>query len=84
VKLKIRDLRVGDGVDLRTFPDGYPFDETTWDVAEFERAEVIGNEDPSMPADCPFVVESPTTWVLLTDAGNFGIDPDWEVEVSRP
>jgi hypothetical protein len=84
VKLKIRDLRVGDGVDLLTFPDNYPFDDVTRSVAEFEMAEVIGNEDPSLPADQPFIVESPTTWVLLTDAGSFGIDPDWEVEVSRP
>ncbi len=82
MKLKIRDLRVGDGVDLCTFPDGYPFGETTRSVAEFEMAEVIEvieDDDGS-----PFVVESDDQWVLHTASGSFGVDPDWEVEVHRP
>jgi hypothetical protein len=78
VKVKIRDLRVGDGVDLESFPAGYPFDETTRQVAEFQNAELIGENDGS-----PFTVESDTCWVLWTDLGGFGIDPDWEVEVDR-
>jgi hypothetical protein len=74
VKLKIRDLRVGDGVDLLTFPPSYEFDDMTRHVAETQMAEVT--ETP--------VVETPTCWVIYTDNGAFGIDPDWEVEVSRP
>lgn len=77
MRVKVRDLRVGDGVDLCSFPPGYPFDETTRHVAEFELAEVIGENDGS-----PFVVETETCWVLWTDQGGFGIDPDWEVEVT--
>jgi hypothetical protein len=73
VKLKIRELRVGDGVDLHTFPAGYDFDQATLDLAEFQYAE--------MSAD--FEVESDTTWVLHTEVGSFGVDPDWEVEVHR-
>ncbi len=79
MKLRIRDLRVSDGVDLLTFPPGYPFSETTRSVAEFELAEVIEGDDGS-----PFTVESADTWVLHTDSGSFGIDPNWEVEVHRP
>jgi hypothetical protein len=74
VKSKIRDLRIGDGVDLLTFPSDYPFDKMTRHVAETQMAEVI--EDPD--------VETPTWWVIYTDNGAFGIDPDWTVEVMRP
>jgi hypothetical protein len=66
-------------VDLCSFPAGYPFDDVTRSVAETEMAEVIGENDGS-----PFTVESDTCWVLWTTEGGFGIDPDWEVEVSRP
>jgi hypothetical protein len=79
VKRRVRDLQVGDGVDLLTFPSGYPFDDMTRHVAEAERAEVIGENDGS-----PFTVESDTCWVLWTDQGGFGIDPDWEIEMDRP
>lgn len=73
MKLKIRDLRVGDGVDLHTFPPGYNFTQATRDLAEFQYAEVVAH---------PW--ESPTPWVLHTEVGSFGVDPDWEVEVHRP
>lgn len=79
MKLKIRDLQVGDSVDLLTFPADYPFSEVTRSVAEVENAEVIGENDGS-----PFTVESDTTWVLWTTEGGLGIDPAWEVEVHRP
>ncbi|MET0415015.1 MAG: hypothetical protein ABW022_03210 [Actinoplanes sp.] len=74
-----RDLRVGDGVDLPTLPGGYPLGDVTRSVAEVELAEVVGENDGS-----PFTVESATTWVLWTDQGGLGVDPDWEVEVDRP
>lgn len=78
MKAKIRDLRVGDGVDLRTFPTDYPFAETTRHVAEFQLAEVIDEDDGS-----PFTVETAGCWVLHTTEGSFGIDPEWQVEVTR-
>ena len=81
MKKKIRDLYIGDGVDLRTFPDDYPFSETTRSVAEFELAEVIGEQDNGTPEGSPFTVESDTTWVLHTTEGSFEVDPDWQVEV---
>ncbi|MEU4558382.1 hypothetical protein AB0F72_08330 [Actinoplanes sp. NPDC023936] len=74
---KIRDLKPGDGVDLLAFPADYPFDETTRSVAEYQTAEVVGDNDGS-----PFTVESDNCWVLHTTEGSFGIHPDWEVEVS--
>ncbi len=78
MKCRVRELQIGDGVDLLTFPAGYPFDDTTQHVAETELAEVIGENDGS-----PFTVESDTCWVLWTDQGGFGIDPNWEVEADR-
>lgn len=80
MRVKVRDLRVGDGVDLLTFPAGYPFGEMTRHVAEFETAEVLGLEDGAVPE---FVKEAEGCWVLPTSEGDFGIDPDWEVEVQR-
>jgi hypothetical protein len=77
MRVKVRDLRVGDGVDLETFPPDYPFSEATRHVAEFQQAEVIGENDGS-----PFTIESDTCWVLHTTEGSFGIDPDWEVEAT--
>lgn len=74
MRLKIRDLRVGDGVDLLTFPSDHPFDGMTRHVAEVEMAEVTAEPE----------VETSTCWVIYTDNGAFGIDPDWEVEVNRP
>jgi hypothetical protein len=74
VRLKIRDLRVGDGADLLTFPPDYELDDMTRHVAETEFAEVTADPD----------VETGSCWVIYTNNGSYGIDPDWEVEVSRP
>jgi hypothetical protein len=82
MRRKIRDLRAGDGVDLRTFPPNYGFDEITWSVAEFQSAEVIGAEDVGTADGYPFTIESADCWVLHTSEGSFGIDPNWEVEVT--
>lgn len=83
MRLRIRELRIGDGVDLCTFPLDYPFGEVTRMVSESELAEVIGEQDNGTPEGSPFTVESDDCWVLHTTEGSFGVDPDWEVEVSR-
>lgn len=74
MRLAIRDLHIGDGVDLLTFPSDYEFDDMTRHVAETQMAEVTAEPD----------VETATCWVVHTDNGSFGIDPDWMVEVTRP
>ncbi len=80
MKLKIRDLYDGDGVDLLTFPPGYEFDDATRMYAESQLAELVRAGDDLGP----FTRNTSGRWVLHTSLGDFGVDPDWVVEVNRP
>lgn len=78
MRLKIRELRVGDSVIPGSFPRLFAVDGMV--PPGVTEARVIDGGDGT-----PFTFRNdyPCT-PLHTDVCTFGVDPDWEVEVERP